>query len=72
MGKHGIESHVQNPTARHGKYRAGFQDGALKRGNPTGDCRAWICRNTIILKDGSSRWTKRLSLAGELLMMGSQ
>ena len=42
MGNNGIEAHVENYKARHWKYLAGFWDGALKTGDATGGCGAWI------------------------------
>ena len=51
MGNNGFESHVQNPTASHWKYLAGFWDGALKTGNSTGGCGAWIGGSNILKAD---------------------
>ena len=66
MGNNGIEAHVENYKARHWKYLAGFWDGALKTGQATGGCGAWIggCNQ---LNGGRPQWEKLLSWRGSLV-----
>ena len=66
MGNNGIEAHVENYKARHWKYLAGFWDGALKTGDATGGCGAWIgwCNH---LDDGRPQWETLLSWRGSMV-----
>ena len=63
MGYNGIESHVENFSAHHWKYLAGFCDGALKSGNSIGGCGAWIGGSNDLI-DGRPQYTKLLSWRG--------